>query len=83
MASNKPPKIKTIEIEIDREPYEVEEREHTVGELLQLSGNDLDTTYLIERRGANEVVHDNPSEVLKLHNKMRFVTGDRGPAPVA
>jgi hypothetical protein len=76
-------KPKTIEIEIDREEYEVEGREHTVRELLELSGNDPETTYLIERRGREEIPHTDLDEVLKLRNRMRFVTGDRGPAPVA
>jgi biopolymer transport protein ExbD len=80
MARNDP---KDIDIEIDGETYPVDGREHTVRELLVLSGSDPDTTYLIELRGDEEIKHENVDEVLKIHRHMRFVTGDRGPAPVA
>lgn len=73
----------TIQIEIDGEHYGVHGPDHTVRELLELSGNDPATTYLIERRGKHEIEHRDPDEVLHLHDGLRFLTGDVGPAPVA
>ena len=80
-AAGKKPKL--ITISIDDEGYEVEEKEHTVGELLELSGNDPATTYLVELKGKEEIEHQDPTEVIKLRNKARFITADHGPAPVA
>jgi hypothetical protein len=76
-------KSKMIEIEIDGEELNVEERDYTLRELLELSGNDPETTYLIERHGDHETDYIELDSIVKLHKHMRFITGDRGPAPVA
>jgi hypothetical protein len=77
-------KEKIIRIEIDGEDFEVEGREHTARELLELAGLDPTTTYLIELRGNNqESYRDRLDEPIKLHNNMRFVSADLGSAPVA
>jgi Multiubiquitin len=77
-------KPKTLTITIDGEEFEVEGRDHSARELLQLAGLDPGTTYLIELRGHEQIPHrDNPDESIKLHNQMRFVSADIGSAPVA
>ena len=77
-------KPKTLTITIDGEEFEVEGREHSARELLQLADLDPATTYLIELRGNQQIPYrDNPDEPIKLHNKMRFVSADIGSAPVA
>jgi hypothetical protein len=77
-------KEKTVRIEIDGEDFEVEGREHTARELLELAELDPTTTYLIELRGNNQESYRNRlDEPIKLHNNMRFVSADLGSAPVA
>jgi hypothetical protein len=77
-------KPKTVTITIDGEEFEVEGREHTARELLQLADIDPATTYLIELRGNQQIPYrDKPDEAIRLHNKMRFVSADIGSAPVA
>jgi hypothetical protein len=77
-------KPKHISIEIDGEDFEVEDREMTVAELLGLVGLDPADSYLIELHGEGQQdKHESGDEVIKLHNRQRFVTGDRAPAPVA
>jgi hypothetical protein len=75
-------KPKKIEIKIDGEKYELEDRDYTLRELLELSGNDPESTYLIEH-GHDETEYRDLDAVVELRKNMRFVTGDRGPAPVA
>jgi hypothetical protein len=74
-----------IEIELDGEVFEVDDREMTVEELLALVELDPAEHYLIELRGqSNEQVnHEDAAETIKLHKRMRFITGDRAAAPVA
>jgi len=77
-------KPKQISIEIDGEDFEVEEREMTVTELLALVGLDPADSYLIELHGeGKQDKHESGDEMIKLHNRQRFVSGDRAPAPVA
>ena len=83
MSTQEQKKPKKIEIKIDGEKYRVEDRDYTLRELLELSGNDPETTYLIERRGHEETDYTDLDAVVELQKNMRFVTGDRGPAPVA
>lgn len=75
-------KPKTKEIKIDGEKYEVEDRDYTLRELLELSGNDPETTYLVEQ-GRDETEYKDLDAVIELRKNMRLITGDRGPAPVA
>lgn len=73
-----------IEIEIDDEPFVIEEREMTVAELLELVNLDATENYLVELHGKGEQEkHEGASEGIKLHQGMRFVTADRAPAEVA
>lgn len=82
--SNNDKKPKQISIEIDGEVFEVEEREMTVTELLELVDLDPADSYLIELHGeGKQEKHESGDEVIKLHNRQRFVSGDRAPAPVA
>jgi len=77
-------KPKQISIEIDGEDFEVEEHEVTVAELLALVDLDPADSYLIELHGeGKQDKHESGHEIIKLHNKQRFVSGDRAPAPVA
>ena len=76
-------KPKKFDVKIDGEKYELEDRDYTLRELLELSGNDPETTYLIEGHGHDETEYRDLEAVVKLDKNMRFVTGDRGPAPVA
>ena len=77
-------KAKKIEIEIDDEPFVVEEREMTVAELLELVDLDAEENYLVELHGkGDQEKHEGASESIKLHQGMRFVTADRAPAEVA
>lgn len=81
---DKDKKPKQISIEIDGEDFEVEEREMTVAELLALVDLDPADSYLIELHGeGKQDKHESGDEVIKLHNRQRFVSGDRAPAPVA
>jgi hypothetical protein len=75
---------KQISIEIDGEGFEVQDREMTVVELLALVDLNISDSYLVELHGqGDQDKHETGEEVIKLHNKQRFVTGDRAPAPVA
>ena len=75
---------KTIQITIDGEDFEVDDRDTTPRELLVLAGLDPTTTYLIELRGDHqEPLQEQLDEPLKLHPHMRFISADVGPAPVA
>jgi hypothetical protein len=77
-------KPKQITIEIDGEDFQVEDREMTVAELLGLVDLDIADAYLIELHGeGRQEKHESGDETIKLHNRERFVTGDRAPAPVA
>jgi hypothetical protein len=77
-------KPKQISIEIDGEDFEVEDREMTVAELLSLVDLNPEDSYLIELHGeGKQDKHENGDEEIKLHNRQRFVSGDRAPAPVA
>lgn len=76
-------KAKKIKIKIDGEEYEVEDRGYTLRELLELSGNNPETTYLVERHGHDETEYTDLDAVVKLRKNIRFITGDRGAAPVA
>jgi hypothetical protein len=71
-------------IEIDGETFEVESTEMLMREILPLVGLNADESYLIELKGeGKQVNHLEPDEQIKIHNKIRFITGDRSPAPVA
>ena len=77
-------KPKKITIEIDGEDFQVDDREMTVAELLDLVDLNPTDSYLIELHGHGEQErHEAGDEVLKLHKGQRFVSGDRAPAPVA
>lgn len=78
-------KPKKIEIEIDGELFEIDDREMTVAELLALAELSATESYLIELRGQSneQVKHENVDEVIRLHPHLRFISGDRAPAPVA
>lgn len=78
-------KPKKIEIEIDGEKFTVDDGEMTVTELLELVGLGPAESYLIELKGQSnqQEKHEDPDEVIKLHPNLRFITGDRAPAPVA
>ncbi len=82
---NSKQKTKMIEIEIDGETFEVEKGEMTVAELLALVELDADESYLIELHGQSEQgdKYEDADEPVKLHPKIRFITGDKAPAPVA
>lgn len=82
--TDKDKKPKTVAITIDGEEFDVEGREHTARELLQIAGLDPTTTYLIQLKGDDQISYrDNPDEPIKLHNNMQFVSADTGSAPVA
>lgn len=85
MTMSKKQKPKKIEIQVDGETFEVEDREMTVAELLALVELDPGESYLIELHGQSEQgdKHEDADEVVKLHANLRFITGDRAPAPVA
>ena len=75
---------KTIEILIDGDPYEVAERELTVGGILALAGKDPASFYLVEIKGARErEPHKDPAEQIKLHPHSKFVTVSCGETPVS
>ena len=78
-------KPKTIEITIDEVSYEVEEKEMTVGEILELAGKTFDSYYLVEIKGKKERVrHDSSAdELVKVHKGSAFVTVFRGDTPVS
>src|SRR4051794_6835340 len=83
-ASRTKPKPKTIEITIDEQPFTVEEKEMSVREILALAGKDADSYYLVELKGKKERErHENPDELLKLHQGSKFVTIFRGETPVS
>jgi hypothetical protein len=83
-ATSKEKKPKTITIEIDGDPFEVEDREMTLTELLALVDLDPDQSYLIEQKGqGQEVEHLDPNDSIKLHKGSSFLTGDRGPGQFA
>jgi hypothetical protein len=77
-------KPKTIEITIDDDPYQVEEKGMSVRELLALAGKDADSYYLVEIKGKKErEKHEDPDEQIKLHKGSKFVTVFRGETPVS
>lgn len=79
---NKGPK--PITIEIDDEEFTVDEKTKTLTELLDLVDLEPDESYLIELHGnGNQEPHKDADGEIKLHPGIRFVTGDRGTAPVA
>jgi hypothetical protein len=81
-AKTKP--AKTITIIIDGDEYEVEDRETTVGDLLRLVGLDPAQTYLILQKGQGQEENlEDAEQPIKLHNKEKFLTGDRGPGQFA
>jgi hypothetical protein len=81
----KPDTPKSITITIDGDDHVVEKEEMTARALLELAGLDPSTSYLIllHGEGKQESYRDRLDEEIKLHNKMQFVSGDLGPAPVA
>jgi hypothetical protein len=77
-------KPKTIEILIDGEPYEIDERELTVGELLALAGRDPASFYLVEIKGQRErEPHKDADERIRVHPNSKFVTVSCGETPVS
>ena len=78
-------KPKLVTITIDGEEYEVEKEELTPRELLELAGLDVTTSYLIllHGQGNQDSYKDKLDTPIKVHERMRFVSADLGPAPVA
>lgn len=84
-ASKTTPKAKTTEIAIDEQPYEVEDKETAVSEILALAGKDFDSYYLVQIKGKKERTRydKDPAELVKLHEGSKFVTVFRGETPVS
>ena len=75
---------KLIEITIDEQPFEVEEKEMTVRELLALVNKNADSYYLVEIKGKKErKKYTDPDEPVKLHKGSKFVAVFRGETPVS
>lgn len=82
---DKEKKPKRVTITIDGEEYNVAKEEMTVRELLVLAGLDPEASYLIllHGEGQQHSYRDQLDTSVKVHQRMRFVTADLGPAPVA
>jgi len=84
-ASKTTPNAKTTEITIDEQPYEVEDKETAVSEILALAGKGFDSYYLVQIKGKKERTRyeEDPAELVKLHEGSKFVTVFRGETPVS
>lgn len=75
-----------IHYTVNDEPQTTTERELTASQILINAGIDTSSNYLVEVRGnGKEKVSyiDNPNEIIKLHENMRFISISTGPKPVS
>lgn len=72
-----------INYSVDNEPQETEDKTLTVEQILTKATLDPATHYLIELRGDNQITHQNLTEVIKLHEKMKFISVLTGPTPLS
>lgn len=77
-------KPKLIEITIDEETYEVQEKDVAVREILALAGKDANSYYLVEIKGRKErKKYTDPDERVNVQKGSKFVTVFRGETPVS
>jgi hypothetical protein len=79
----KEPKEKknVINFFIDNEPYSTTERELTAVQIMGLANVDPSNHYLVQTKGQGEKeisYKGNPSEPIKMHERMNFVTNSVG-----
>lgn len=73
-----------IHYTVNDEPQSTTEKELTPIQIMQSAGVDPETNYLIEIKGHQQVSYkDKPTEPIKMHNNMKFITNFVGPTQVA
>lgn len=82
MNENQSPK--TVTIEVDNESLVVEKGTMTAAAIVEMSGKDPATHYLIEVQGRHQVAYkDQPNELVKVHENSKFATACSGPTTVS
>lgn len=74
-----------VEFMIDGETYRTQERELTAGDVLGYAGKNFGSHYLVELlgRGGQQREYRRPSDPVKVHPGIRFLTVSTAPTPVA
>ena len=80
---DKKPRPHSIEFFVDEEELQTTDSTLTVRQILILAGLDPTTHYLIEIQGNHQVPHKDLGEVLKIHEKQKFLSVFSGPTPVS
>lgn len=73
----------TFDYTVDGEPQQTDEHELTVRAILQAASIDPAERYLIELVGKNQRPLRDLDEVVRMHERMKFITAFIGPVPVA
>lgn len=73
-----------IDYTVDGEPQQTTDKELTAGQILLAAGRSADEYYLIQLRGSQQESYQNkPNEVIKMHERIKFITVFVGPTPVS
>lgn len=83
MSNDKEPKH-VINYTVNDDPQSTEDKELTPVQIMQKAGVDPEANYLIEIRGQQQISYkDKATELIKIHNNMKFITNFTGPTTVA
>ncbi|MCK5211535.1 hypothetical protein KAJ89_02430 [Candidatus Parcubacteria bacterium] len=75
---------KEITFTVNGETFSTNEKELTAKQILEIASISTSDYYLILIKGNNQISYkDNPEELIKMHNNIKFIANYTGETPVA